>query len=479
MDPDTAGEPSPPRQHEALRLPTSCSKIPKLDNREARAFDYFLHKVAPVLGGELDAQFWRILLPRISHGDSSVRYAVLAISQLYENSVNISDQASYSDKSQSLHLQWHNRSLSEFRSQMSNLCHQDDYVLALLSCVLLTNIECQQNNPTNACNLLRRGNALIVCMRQSHRDDSDWSRNPRTTIARMLMRQRVLMAIFGHCTLEERSNPASNLPKRLKSPLETLTEARHCLSSRLFETLQLVRAATSDELRCIPGIAEELSSRKVALLRRLELWYQNFSEIQRSRQKQPSPAEDVAAKVLIVHYETALVWASTSLQPDSAFDIYTDRFEKIVQLAAEITYARRNEDLSSIIYLFEMGMVAPLYWTGWKCKHPAIRRRALSLIHQGPKQEALFSADLHARALEKIIEIEEGSVMQSTHYDAECETGPMNTPCRIRKATVHYETWAGEKVRPMLIYDRTICDADDGSTLPMESVPLWDKATLE
>ena len=473
IDSVTAEEPFPPRLHKALRLPKSCSTLPELDTCGSRAFEYFLHRVAPVLGGELDAQFWRVLLPRISHADSSVRYAVLAISHLYElGSGHISDGGDPSEKAHKLFLRWHCRSLSEFRSRMAKLHHQDDCFLALLSCVLLTNIEFQRNNALNACNLLRCGNALTRSMGQTQDDDSDCADNPRRTVAQMLVRQRVLMAIFGHCDPEERSEPPSSLPKYSKSPLETLTQGRHCLSGCLFETLQLMRAASNADVGRTSGGAGKLSLRKVALLQRLESWHQNFLDMQLPRQEQRSPAEDIAAKILLVHYETALVWASTSLQPETAFDTYTDHFERIVELAAKVTYARQNEGVPSIVYSFEMGIVAPLFWTGWKCRHPAIRRRALSLIHQGSKQEALFSADLHARALEKIIEIEEGSAPQSTQHWADCETVQLPMPFRVQSATVHYETWAGEKVKPMLIYNRSICGANDGSTLPQERFSL-------
>ena len=473
IDLDATKKPSPPQRHKALQLPRSCSTLPELDARGSRAFEYFLHRVAPALGGELDAQFWRVLLPSISHGDSGVRYAVLAISQLYEMcSVHLSDQAGSSDESQKQFLRWHGRSLSDFRSRMAKLHHQNDHLMGLLSCVLLTNIEFQRNNVLSACNLLRCGNALVESMQYREEHASDRADNPERTIAQMLVRQRIQMAIFGHCDSDERSGPPVSLPDNSKSVLETLTQARHCLSGCLFETMQLVRATTAGDVGRASGESDKLSLRRMSVLRILESWHQNFLNIQKLRQEQCSPAENIAAKILLLHYETALVWTLNSLQPDRGFDAYANHFERIVQLAAEVTSARRNEDLSSAIYSFEMGMIGPLYWTGWKCRQPAIRRRALSLIRQGPTQEALFSADLHARALEKIIEIEEGPILQSVKHETKYEIVPPFAPFRIMKATVHYETWAGEKVKPTLIYNRCIYGDSDGSTLQQGTVPL-------
>ena len=238
------------------------------------------------------------------------------------------------------------------------------------------------------------------------------------------------------------------------------------------DTLQLVRTARDAEVRQLPGREHELFLERELLLRRLELWRDNFSEICSAGQSRWSPQEDLSAKVLLVYYESALVWVSTCLQSETAADEYMDRFQRIVHLAGEFISEKRKDDLPSATYSFELGMVAPMFMTGWKCRDPAIRRRALDLICQGPKQEALFSAQMHAKALEKIIEIEEDSTIASTEQSTEYKTVLPPERLRIRNATVHYETWEGKKARPALVFDQSLCDVKGTPTLLQKTVLL-------
>ena len=53
-------------------------------DQEKRAFQFFQHITALCLAGDLDAVFWRVLVPQICHTEPAVRHAVLAVSSLHE-----------------------------------------------------------------------------------------------------------------------------------------------------------------------------------------------------------------------------------------------------------------------------------------------------------------------------------------------------------------------------------------------------------
>jgi hypothetical protein len=56
-----------------------------------------------------------------------------------------------------------------------------------------------------------------------------------------------------------------------------------------------------------------------------------------------------------------------------------------------------------------MGVIPPLYFIAIKCRHPTIRRRALSLLKKASLRESPWRAVPTARVIEKIIVLEEES----------------------------------------------------------------------
>lgn len=63
-------------------------------------------------------------------------------------------------------------------------------------------------------------------------------------------------------------------------------------------------------------------------------------------------------------------------------------------------------------------MIPVLYIIGAKCRHPAVRRKALGILRRQPIREAVWDSVVVARVVERIMEIEEdgfekGEMIQS------------------------------------------------------------------
>ena len=81
----------------SMTPPLSATMIPRMPGsvllesaQEKRSFEFFQHITAPILAGDLDAVFWRVLVLQICHTEPAVRHAVLAISSLHEALLRIS-----------------------------------------------------------------------------------------------------------------------------------------------------------------------------------------------------------------------------------------------------------------------------------------------------------------------------------------------------------------------------------------------------
>jgi len=56
---------------------------------------------------------------------------------------------------------------------------------------------------------------------------------------------------------------------------------------------------------------------------------------------------------------------------------------------------------------FDIQILAPLYYTALKCRHPALRRRALEMLQLAPRREALWNAHHAYVTAKRVIELEE------------------------------------------------------------------------
>lgn len=169
----------------------------RLDLDESRAFDYFLHEVAPCLSGAQDAAFWTLLVPQVCHSDAATRDAVLVISHMFECPPDLMTGLSGArdDSRHAKVLKWHSRSINGYRTRLEYLHGLEQTELALLSCILLTSIQYQQNNIRNAMNLLKIGYDLASNIPPNGLGST--SPAMKELLIPILARQTVLMITFG------------------------------------------------------------------------------------------------------------------------------------------------------------------------------------------------------------------------------------------------------------------------------------------
>jgi hypothetical protein len=92
-----------------------------------------------------------------------------------------------------------------------------------------------------------------------------------------------------------------------------------------------------------------------------------------------------------------------------AFDEYTDHFAALVDHAeARLKHNDECATAAPPVLTAEMGVVPPLYYAAMKCRHPILRRRALSLLQIAPRQKGLWGSFAADRVVATVIALEEG-----------------------------------------------------------------------
>ena len=159
----------------------------------------------------------------------------------------------------------------------------------------------------------------------------------------------------------------------------------------------------------------------------LERWLVAFQAFQQTPGKSFDSRGLQAARTLEISHSLAMIFITAStfqvFQDETVWDGLTEHFEHVVSLATLIIEAslcdkstqKRGSDFS-----LDMNTVAPLYAVAHKCRHPVVRRKAVSLLYAAPRQEGIWDSIVTARVAERLIGIEESGLGNVTR----CEDVP-------------------------------------------------------
>jgi hypothetical protein len=92
---------------------------------------------------------------------------------------------------------------------------------------------------------------------------------------------------------------------------------------------------------------------------------------------------DAAFHVLKAQHLTATIRLSTFFYCDElAYDAFSAQFKEIISLCQSVIEISMKEptDRAGLGVSFDLGIVWPLYTVACKCRHPVLRRKAISLL---------------------------------------------------------------------------------------------------
>lgn len=398
---------------------------------EKRSFDFFTHVTAPCLSGELDALFWQVLVLQICQTEPAVRHAVLAIGSLHEGMIRATTRTPYTDtenRRNPFALHQYNRAIACLLDQMRAVDARP--LVLLLTCVLFVCIELIQSKDRESLIHLEQGRQILS--RLGRKADV---RNPDINLIKQHLvptytRLSLAPLMFG--------GDAVAIP----TPLKTLTEVpvvfekidqvRYTLYDLMDECLRFAKRSHVAKISHISAAdMRAFESEQDYLLRKLAKFKVAFSLYQATRARDASSG---SIALIQVHVHTTLIWISTALnQRETVFDDHLDAFSAIIPLATEFmdsltahssnaitqeqhvaggasgsTTAVAGARHLSVVFTFEMHIIAPLYFVAAKCRHPVIRRAALRLLRRHPsRRENLWRANIMAAIAERAMRLEE------------------------------------------------------------------------
>jgi hypothetical protein len=207
-----------------------------------------------------------------------------------------------------------------------------------------------------------------------------------------------------------------------KASFSSLEEARTSLDQLNTLGLELIHAASASLYNASAGDAsfnceEEISVTHNWLCSEFDRWSIAFESFLAQNTSVTDPHFSSGSTLLRMFYVTGKIWISTCISPtEAAFDDQIHEFSTIVALASSLlsspfSYIGPLPKLSTkgrLSFTFEMGVIAPLYFTALKCRNRKLRSKAISLLSSCmPRREGFWDADILVYISRRVVEIEE------------------------------------------------------------------------
>ncbi|KAK2591277.1 hypothetical protein QQS21_011029 [Conoideocrella luteorostrata] len=396
---------------------------------EARAFDFYLKSSSAALSGDMDTELWCRMVIQLSIREPAVKHAALAISSLHRR-VDMTYREDR-QKRQSLDvderfaLTQYGKAMQALRLWKPAAGDQDRATIPLILCLLFVAIEFLRGDQESSQLHICQGRKILAELREG-----DLPPHSSELLKRHLvpMYRRLGLACYlftavpvpipGHF----RDHIAAESENKHEiTAFASIDQARDELYSMLDELVQFVnmagRAAHSATLpdRGTMRMSAEMLSLKAQqtdLLARLAQWNAALATL--SVTLPPAALPTTTMHLLRIHYHVAKTWIATALTPSElCYDEHLQSFSSVVTSSVVLIDAMGKHPAKNtmLAFSFETELIAPLYWTCAKCRHPALRRAALKLLQREEmktRRENHWSAEAMAALSACLISMEEG-----------------------------------------------------------------------
>ena len=164
-------------------------------------------------------------------------------------------------------------------------------------------------------------------------------------------------------------------------------------------------------------VVESTDMVRQEMFNRFQRWLVAFRAFLQSHGRSLDSRGLQAARSLEISHSFATIYLDVStvlkINDETIWDTFTERFEHVVDLATSIVESS-NRDKSpqnrGVDFSLDMHTVAPLYAVAHRCRHPILRRKAISLLYAAPRQEGVWDSVLTARVAERLVGIEESGL---------------------------------------------------------------------
>jgi hypothetical protein len=187
--------------------------------------------------------------------------------------------------------------------------------------------------------------------------------------------------------------------------ISALRDAKMQLDSLIYQSYEVVRVGhllSTDDYEM-----QRLKPKQQHHLKEVERWRDLFIPLCSHEQDKETHC---LGSILLMYWGMCYIFLSacTNLHQTS-FDKHADDFAAILDHVQVVLRHAASPETEERLFTYDIAIVTPpLMLVATKCREPILRRRALQLLRQAPRRDALWSSVAAPSVVEKVIAIEEG-----------------------------------------------------------------------
>ncbi|KAF7946719.1 hypothetical protein EAE96_009705 [Botrytis aclada] len=424
LDPSPSGD---------MNLITTNSSFDILISPQSkRSFAFFVQRTCSQLAGFFGSDFWEGLVLQTAHHESAVRHAVVALGAIHELS---EQKTQISDIDKAFALEQYNFAIRDLLAPLSRN-EKRGVDVCLIACIIFANFESMSGQRASAGAHIKSGAKLL---RETEWDQQNGmiyhqtlgSKSPVDLYASPGALARIYSGLDRECTtikgfLAERYEPlfygetlseiiTDNVPIFFRN----VEEAKNCFEYGCYLFQRSVARAASPPTHLV-NLPIDYDARIRQIIDEFEALHLKYShELQafiEARASSFTPKEHIAVAVLQLHSLDNHISCYIQYLPPTHrahWSEFMPQMQRMIMLGQKIvSYILSDSSCcgeSTISFNLDMGVIIPLYNLVRHCKDPTIRRQVISLLRSFERQEGLWNSVLVAKALDRIVEIEEES----------------------------------------------------------------------
>jgi hypothetical protein len=168
-------------------------------------------------------------------------------------------------------------------------------------------------------------------------------------------------------------NPLIDLPPESFSCLKEARDRLDNCMSYVFESVIVAYFSRPDFVNHTQKLSPEHQTYQTLLSQ----WSLLFGAFMRSSGTDLGPEDRQRASLLEIQYKAAIILFATGMSPqETVFDAFNSDFDSIVAVTSSLVVNSQGSGILKTTgqFLFDMGVIPPLYFTASRCRDPSIRR---------------------------------------------------------------------------------------------------------
>lgn len=400
--------------------------LPVTGSAQTEAMCFFEYISIKHLNEYHPCESWRKTLMFFSQTVPSVRYAAVALALMHRNYLERdSSGRMYQDwLPDNAPLLYYNRAIQLLLNQESN-DSTETTAITLLVCYLFTCFDQLAGNNLQAMKHLRGGVELSRNIDKAILNNEDIYTDAEPSGVRALIYQvtrqirrldmQAVTFLVDWTPADTQETLMSQLPSSDNSAFRSLDEAADHLQILVVRALRLRN--TEQQMSPVGKMPPLPASLKDIVLWQLETWsnlFENTLQQGRSSYEIDSGTYPLISLLRLQHTTAWTFLGGYGAGREMDYDNFLPQFQQCVALAGDVAAAHERYSGSlKPTFTPEIGIVPVLYIIGAKCRHPVVRREALSILRRRPIREAVWDSAFAARVVERVIEIEEAGFEES------------------------------------------------------------------